>query len=118
MRKSRIKLNEIDPTLLQAISSDPIQLIFNLESLEVAIPKWAILLLVGFNEDLRQLDLMFFEETQDFFLRYAKQAIRRSDQITLHSFMNKEAGWKVFDPPTLIGSNLQTRLRPPKPIME
>lgn len=111
MRKSRIKLYEVDLELLEVITIDPNELIFELDLLEIIIPQWATLMLVGCNLELQCLDFMIFEETQDFFLRYAKQAIENPEDVSFYSFIEKETGWELFGPPTLIGENLHTRLR-------
>jgi hypothetical protein len=111
MRKSRIKLNEIDISILGIIDKEPIEVFQHLESLSIKLPPWATIILLCQQPVKRNLDIMFFEDVQDFFIRYAKTVIRKSPEIDLFCYTNKGNGWTVFEPPTLIGPNLTTNLR-------
>ena len=112
MRKSRIKLNEINNEIIETLIKEPVDLLRHLESVTVLVPKWTTVILIGQNSTKLNLDVMFFEDVKDFFLRYAKTILRKSDEVNLYCFIIKGNYWTTFDPPTLIGDHLKTRLRP------
>ena len=114
MRKSRVKLTEIDPTIIQSIAKEPIEIFNQLVPLAITMPSWTNIVFFCQDPSKSNLDIMFFEDVQDFFVRYAKMVIRRPAEVNLFCFINKGKGWQSFDPPTLIGANLETRLRPTK----
>jgi len=113
MKKSRIKFADLDTKLLEDIASTPEFLFDDLEELSVKIPSWSKLLLVVLSIEKKTLEIAFYEEAKEFFLSYTKKVLKYSKKdLTYICFSREESEyWKMFSPPTLIGTNLKTRLR-------
>jgi hypothetical protein len=110
MRKSRIKLTDVSTEIFNELVKGD-KTFGALESLAIKVPDWAKLILVASKPDKGLLEAGFFEDAKDFFLFYTKKVLRTSGlQITcLSRELTNE--WKSFTPPTLIGTNLETKLR-------
>lgn len=113
MRKSRIKLTEVELKLLVTVEEDQNKLFKVLEELAVQVPTWSKLILVVLKVHKLTLDVSYFEDARDFFLSYTKKALRNTDPDVKYLTLSREASddWKPFVPPTLIGTNLKTKLR-------
>lgn len=113
MRKGRFVLNDVDPAIYEQGKKDG-SLIFNhFESQELAIPTWATTIFIYVRLDQPKIDISFFEDVKDFFLWYSKVLIAIAGKITNYCFQYDDTlkEWRPFDPPTLIGVNLRTKLR-------
>jgi hypothetical protein len=116
MRKSKIKINNVDGAFFATLAAEPSQAIARLESISVSLPEWAKLVLFALRADRQSVEVAFFEDARDFFLAYTKKVLRRPDDQQPPEFLcvsREGADWRNFVPPTLIGTNLKTRLRKP-----
>lgn len=112
MRKSRIKLMEINEELFNSIASDMSGLGGHLKSLNIKSPEWSKILLFSLKGEDLSVEVVFYEDAKDFFLFYTKKIIKQSDDNVIGCFDRvKDGDWKEFAPPTLIGINLKTKLR-------
>ena len=113
MRKSRIKFAEVDDALMESLSAKPEGFFEHLEELSIKVPSWSKLLLVVLAPHKKGMEVAFFEEAKEFFLSYTKKVLRYSgSSINFICFSCEQSDeWKMFAPPTLIGTNLTTRLR-------
>lgn len=113
MRKSKIKFTSINEEVLDEILIDPESLFGNLEEFSIKVPTWSKLLLVIISFQKGILEANFFEDTQDFFVSYTKKMIRYTDSDLEFICYSREQSddWRLFSPPTLIGTNLITKLR-------
>lgn len=108
MRKSRSIISDFDEDLLFGMTSQDVFPVF--KNLDIEIPKWANLFLTFPRYESLKLDTSFFEDPMDFFIWYHKIVVRYSD-IVIYSFEKKMDNWVPFEPPTLIGSHVDTQLR-------
>jgi len=113
MRKSRIKFNDVDEEVLEAIAKNPDSFFNDLEELSIKVPSWSKLLLVVLSVKKKAMEVDFFEEVKEFFLSYTKKVLRyTSTDLNFICFSREQTNdWKLFIPPTLIGTNLKTKLR-------
>lgn len=113
MRKSRIKFTDVDETVLEAIANRPESFFDDLEELSIKVPSWSKLLLVVLAPNKKAMEVGFFEEAKEFFLSYTKKVLRyTTSNLNFICFSREQSDdWKVFVPPTLIGTNLRTKLR-------
>lgn len=112
MRKSRIKLSEINEEIFEAIVNDPPKFFDNLDTLTITIPKWATIAFLFIRIDKMAVELTFYEDAKDFFLYYTKRIVKRQGDYKVACFSREESeDWRGFIPPTLIGVNLKTKLR-------
>jgi hypothetical protein len=113
MRKSRTVVKDISEETYSGLSGDPQHFFSTLDILGIASPAWATAMFVFTRPSRRSLDVSFFEEAQDFFIWYSRVLIDRKEDMRVASFNRAigESVWKIFSPPTLIGIDLQTRLR-------
>lgn len=110
MRKSRIKIADIDDRIVVDVEEDPDKFFSNLKNLSVSVPSWAKLTLVVLHKPA--LEISFFEDAKTFFLCYTKKVLRNKNPgsiLVCFAYENKE--WRSFVPPTLIGTNLKTKVR-------
>lgn len=108
MRKCRSVIEEIEEDVLMDLYSENI---FSfLDESEIPIPEWANLSLVFCRPEKGKLDASFFEETTNFFIWYNK-AVLFYDYIDLFCFERTANGWIKLEPPTLIGSHFESKLR-------
>jgi len=107
MKKSKVKVDNPDKKIVQGVTKSPLKFFSNLKKLAVSLPTWSKHILLSFKENC--LEIYFFEDTQDFFVFYAKKAIQQSN-LKFISFVLEDK-WKLFIPPTLIGTNLKTKVR-------
>ncbi len=112
VRKSRIKFTEVEESLLELILDSPEKFLENLEELSIKIPSWSKLLLLVLAYEKQIMEVLFFEDTKDFFFSYTKKILRYSkSDLTFICYNREEDNWRLFIPPTLIGPNLKTQLR-------
>jgi hypothetical protein len=113
MRKSRTTvagLTEDDKATL----SEPGHLFQTLEKFHVSVPEYAAVAMVTARPDRGSLSSSFFEDPAEFFLYYTKTLIFKRKPDAIIACFSREPGstiWAKHDPPTLIGVNLETRLR-------
>lgn len=113
MRKSRTTvagLTENDKETL----SDPTHLFQTLEKFHVSVPEYAAIAMVTARPDRGSLSSSFFEDPAEFFLHYTKTLVFKRKPEAVIACFSRELGskiWTKHDPPTLIGVNLETRLR-------
>jgi hypothetical protein len=114
MRKSKIKIGNVEESFFTSLASDPAKAIEKLDSLSITLPEWARLILLATRPERQMIEASFFEDARDFFLVYTKKVLRNSSGQApdFICFSQEEDGsWKHFVPPTLIGTNLRTKLR-------
>jgi len=112
LRKSRIKFAEVGDVVDKLVEK-PEKFFDHLEELSIKIPSWSKLLFIVLMSEKKTMEVAFFEEAKEFFLLYTKKVLRYSPgsvNFICFSCENSDV-WKLFTPPTLIGSNLKTRLR-------
>ena len=111
MRKSKIKIGNIEESFFKL---EPAKAIEQLDSLSITLPEWARLILLVLRAEKQTMEASFYEDARDFFLAYTKKVLRNSNVQSpdFICFSREETGeWKHFIPPTLIGTNLRTKLR-------
>lgn len=112
MRKSKIKFTELSEKILDGLSAQPDKFFVSLTELDVKVPEWSKLILVALFSKKKVMEVIFFEEAKEFFLSYTKKVLRFSGNVTCLCFSREQGPeWKLFTPPTLIGTNLKTKLR-------
>ena len=111
MRKSRTIITNIDKEIYNRLTSNPDQIVASLETLEVPIPSWTTTLLACLSTFKQNLDVALFEDSKDFMLWYSKILLLKGDNIKAVPFNRDMANWILFEPPTLIGVSLRTKLR-------
>lgn len=112
MKKSKIKFTELSEKVLDVLVVQPDKFFITLTELDVKVPEWARLILVALFPKKKTMEVIFFEEAKEFFLSYTKKVLRFSDSISCLCFSREQSPeWKLFTPPTLIGTNLKTKLR-------
>ena len=111
MRKSRFTLRDVNEVTIAKFDENLNNIFSIMEELDISIPKWAKMLFVFSVKD--KIDVSFFEEINDFFIWYSKVLIKRKDSMIVSSFKYDDIlkQWQLFFPPTLIGVNLETRMR-------
>ncbi len=112
MRKSRIKIL-IDKKLVALIEEDPDKFFSKLKDLSITGPDWSKLTLLTMQPNGPTVEVGFFEDAKAFFLTYTKRTLRNTDpSIKLICFSRERTDeWRSFIPPTLIGTNLKTKVR-------
>ncbi len=113
MRKSRIKFTDVNEAVLEVLAAKPESFFEGLEELSIKVPSWSQLLLLVLAPRKRAMEVAFFEEAKEFFLSYTKKVLRYTNSdLNFFCFSREQAkDWKMFVPPTLIGTNLRTKLR-------
>lgn len=92
--------------------SEPVRALDKLSTLSITLPDWAKLALLILRSEHRSLEAVFYEDARDFFLSYTKRALKGTNSPDFICFSREQnAVWKHFVPPTLIGTNLKTKLR-------
>lgn len=103
---------ETDGNMPEAIGILPSGLFDVMKNYDVALPSWATMILTFANPVRKSWEVAFFEGVKDFFIWYSKVLIKGPEGIKTFAYAKDESGeWKLFVPPTLIGVNLQTKLR-------
>jgi hypothetical protein len=110
MRKNRFVLSGTEKTLYTSIVSTPLSFFQSLEQIGTAIPSWCAVILLAARPEFK-LDISYFENAADFFLWYSKISLSREEMERVAAFIQEKNNWVVFDPPTLIGVDLRTKLR-------
>ena len=112
MRKSKIKFSELSDKILEVLAAQPDKFFLSLEELAIKVPEWSKLILVALLPNKKSMEVVFFEEAKEFFLSYTKKVLRHPTTITCLCFSREQSPeFRLFIPPTLIGTNLKTRLR-------
>jgi hypothetical protein len=115
MRKSRTVVKDFDAKIHHLLVESPDRVFDYIEDLELRIPTWAKALVLVVPVDRQCLELVLFEDVQDFFLYYTRRMIDWPSRHRINCFSVDEVTrtWKMFVPPTLIGPNLKTKFRYP-----
>jgi hypothetical protein len=111
MRKSKIKVGNIDESLFLSFMGEPVRALDKLDTLSITLPEWAKLVLLTLRNENFSLEAAFYEDAKDFFLSYTKRLLKANNPPDFICFSQEQNGWKHFVPPTLIGTNLKTKLR-------
>lgn len=110
MRKSRIKIS-IDKKITALIKKDPDKFFLKLKDLSISIPSWAKLTLLIVHPGV-SAEFDFFEDAKSFFLTYTKRTLKNNSDLKFICLSQEHSSeWKSFIPPTLIGTNLDTKMR-------
>ena len=113
MRKSRVKISAVEEKVLADVGRHPAGFfVKSVPTLKITVPDWAMFALLILNYARSGLELCFCEDAKDFFLLYTKKSLRNDDNdIEFVCFKRSEQDWFLFVPPTLIGTNLKTKIR-------
>jgi len=112
MRKSRVRITDINEGIFEELARDQTKFFDNLDILSINVPKWAAVAFIFMRLDRKSIELTFYEDAKDFFMYYTKRLVRRQGDYRVACFSREESeDWRPFIPPTLIGVNLKTKLR-------
>jgi hypothetical protein len=111
MRKSRNVVRDIEDKLAAQLSVNPTEIIDALKGMDIVVPSWASMVFAFVRETKKLIELSCFEDPKDFFLWYSRVMISKPEDMKVVSYSKQDDQWKLFLPPTLIGVNLETRLR-------
>src|SRR5581483_11403984 len=112
MRKSRIKLGDVEEKIFTSIQNSPNTFFDYTERLAVNIPAWAKIIFILLAEENGSVEIQFFEDAKDFFMSYTKKSLKSKVEYFYICFSREDTeSWVGFKPPTLIGPNLTTKMR-------
>lgn len=110
-RKTRTTIRDVKNDFFDIKNTEPDKLFEHLSADGVSVPDWSKYCLLVCRKLKKTYDVGFFEDEQEFYVRYSKVLLMtRSDAVQFLTF-SKTKNWGTFFPPTLIGIELKTKLR-------
>lgn len=111
MKKSKMSVAGLEGEDRQ-ILFEPNSLFGILQKQKISIPKYASVIMFYSRPEKGSLSILFYENKEEFFGYYTKFLVtsRHPDGIIV-CYEKQGNVWSVSNPPTLIGLNLETKLR-------